>query len=410
MYLDEVRKEERYSVYDVFGRNKICYENSMARIWGWETPVSIIYREEEMIKLRFKKTLEPYAEGFEAVPFEECPEKELCISAEHDDKKQTEKRFLFALENYKKSREGFECKPLTPKALEHFLKSGFELYEEEYLLSDDGSSPLYDAYCYWFAVDVDCILCSFHTGLSIDRQRAVLSFWNDNCCFGDVGYDGKFYKIEFFFEEGRKHQIYDVKDGLKEVSLPEWLQNYKASFGCRFLRGYIVTAANDCYDYEGNYLENASLHHKNVRFLNDMIKFLRKKEVETLDFKVPHLEMTLPAELLRIDVEDIEHLLVPHLESKNALSRGALNRFLQVKAIIKKAGVQEDFIQVVRNILCLNCVADCGGSSRGLCSDKLLANLNKLLKSAGAHKTKALLLDYEALKAEVIRINNKSKK
>jgi len=73
IFVEGVQKTEEYDLYDVFGRDKIFYKNSIVRVAGWETPVSLIYREGEEVKIRFKKEIEKYAEGFEDVPFEPHP-------------------------------------------------------------------------------------------------------------------------------------------------------------------------------------------------------------------------------------------------------------------------------------------------------------------------------------------------
>ncbi len=89
--------------------------------------------------------------------------------------------------------------------------------------------------------------------------------------FGNIGFDSRFYALNVFTD---KLNVYDLSNGIKQVEMPKWLN--KNEFGYTFLRNYIVCPDNDCYSYEGKYLDINTKHHKNVRFLNDVIKLLCK--------------------------------------------------------------------------------------------------------------------------------------
>jgi len=411
LYLESVRKEETYGLNDVFGRSKIYYPNSTDRIWGWETPVSVIYRDRTKVKLRFKKCIKSYGEDFSEVSFEEAAKTEFFINKNDYMKKQEVARLKYAVGKYKESREKFECNALTPRELEQILDQDDLLMEREYLLSDDGAflTPLYDSDSYWFAVDVDCIISDFSNREAVGKERAVVSFWSGEYINGSIGFDGKFYNIGFFFSKEEKNNIFDIKNGLNAIEMPAWLQDLRIFGVCKFLREYIITPDNFCFDYEGVFLENKTQHHQNVAFLNEIIHRLRKLHLTYYRGRF-QLQATLPDELKSISIDDIENILVPHLASKKALNKNALKRFLELKAIIKKAGVQEDFVPVLRNIFALNACSDCGGSRLGICSEKLMANLKKLLKSADKEKSADLFMNFDQLREEVARINKSSKK
>ncbi|MBR2724469.1 MAG: hypothetical protein IKB72_03430, partial [Ruminococcus sp.] len=131
LYLESVRKEETYGLYDVFGRSKIYYPNSTDRIWGWETPVSVIYRDRTKVKLRFKKCIKSYGEDFSEVSFEEAAKTEFFINKNDYMKKQEVARLKYAVGKYKESREKFECNALTPRELEQILDQDDLLMERE---------------------------------------------------------------------------------------------------------------------------------------------------------------------------------------------------------------------------------------------------------------------------------------
>lgn len=410
IFVDGVRKEEKYDLFDVFGRDKIFYKNSVVRVAGWETPVSLIYREGNEVKIRFKKEIEKYAEGFEDEPFEPHPMFNESvfydIMVKDYDEEQPIRRLNYAIQQYKKMNKDFTPVKLFPNELAEKLESG-EWMQVEYLLNSD--NYLFDASCYWFPVDVDAILTGFKNRDAVAGDEAIIVFADGNVkmIFGHAGYDKKFYHFGPY-QSSNICEVYSFDNGITRLATPLWLSNPGwFGMGYQFLREYVITRDCCCYSYSGKLLKDKTKHHKNVRFVNDLIRLLQKKRFEGYcDFSGgPSTKLTVPNAFLQFTIDDVERVIVPHLASKENINSKALEHFREVKKLIKSAELENDFEDAFRNIVELNKSRIYGGSKRNICGDRLLDNLHKLRKKVGSKRLSDLLRDAVELKKEVARIN-----
>lgn len=408
LFADDIKKEDTYSLCDVFSRDKYFYKNSVVRVVGWETPVSVFYRDGHQIKMRFKSCIKIFSDRFTDSPYEGDPSDPLYdIHLEKYKSERHIRRLRYYIGKYKEAGVPFEATAVVPAYLKSiFVKEGY-LMQEEFVLNEDMPVlPLFDSDCLWTPVDVDAILTDFSNRSVMCREDAMLVYWDGNIKFGKVGFDGKFYDTGALMSLRKSPKAYEFSEGINECKMPLWFAECKLRTTMCFLRDYIVAPDNTCYDYEGNEIPHKTRHHRNVAFMNDIIKLFYKDALPNHYIGV-YLQATIPEELTRFELDDVERIVVPHLATKNMLYKKALDRFLELKAILKKAGFTSEFELPFRNILELNKVKKCGGSGRGMCSEKLLENLKKLHKRAGNKKMSSLLCDIDLLKKEVAGINGR---
>lgn len=406
MYANGIRKEDTYTLYDVFGPGKIFYKGTTVRIAGWETPASIFYVQNEKLRIRFKKVLEPFWLSYQDAPFDGNPSY-LFYDLELKDynAKEPFRRMEYALARYKNTQADFSCAALTPEEVEERLSNEDLFVGPEYAFNHEiNYSEFYDTACYFFPVDVDAFITDFAKRNAFHSDQALLVSWNGRAMLGQIGYDGNFYNSDLFSKQGEKPRVYDIHAGVKEIQTPQWLSKTNFSVGYIFLRNYIICPDNTCYAYSGEFLAAKTKHHSNVDLLNNVIRHLRKDQPKEYADKLG-LQLVVPREFTEFDIKSVEAIVLPHLESKGALNKAAWERFLDVKAIIEKVGLSANFGCAFRNILELNKAKLYGGSKRNICGRELLDNLRRLNKKVGNEKMAALLENEVRLKMEVARVN-----
>lgn len=408
LLINSIKKEETCGLCDALSRDRFFYKNSIVKVVGWETPVSVFYKEGRYVKMRFKKSLKFFEKDFSDTPYGSDPSCPLYyIQLEKYKSERYIRQIRYAVEEFKKSGFTFEATPLVPAELKRMFEREGYLHKEEFVLNDDSTMiSLFDADCLWCPVDVDAIITGYTNRDTMCSEDAMLVYWDGRVIHGKVGFDSRFYDTGTLLSLDNDSKVYELTEGVRESEKPWWIDNYKLRTTIYFLRDYIVAPDNICYSYDGKELAYKTRHHKNVAFMNDLIRLLCKRKMRDRYIAV-HLQATIPDELTRFELDDVERIIVPHLATQNALDERALKRFLALKTIIKKAGFKTEFQTQLRNILELNGHRECGGSGRGMCSEKLLANLNKLHKKAGNERMAVLLCDFDLLKKEVACINGR---
>ena len=407
IFVNGINKEDTYSLYDVFGRDEIFYKSTTVRKQGWETNASIFYIRDNKLRIRFKKVLEPFYNSYQDPPFD-GDRNYLLYDMELMEYNSREpfRRMEYAIEQFKATNESFSISPLLPKEIEEKLSDADAFIGPEFSFENEISfSDFYNTSCFFFPVDIDVFLTDFLNRNSFCHDEAMLVYWNGNTIHGHVGYDGVFYRTDIFPRCNDKPQVYNIRNGVQQISTPHWLSDNELSYGYTFLKNCIVRRDNSCFSYSGEYLEVNTKHHKNVKLLNELIRFLYKNPKKGYSDE-PYLQLVVPREFVDFDIASIESVVVPHLESKGALNRVAWKHLKSVISILEKVGLSTNFECAFRNILDLNKSKIYGGSRRNICSDQLSENLRKLNKKVGNARMAFLLENEVELKIEVAKINN----
>jgi len=404
IFVESIRAEEKYDMVDVFSREKYYYKNSTIRIVGWETPISIIYREGNDIKIRFKKEIEKYTDGFKDASFEETEEFTNSvfddIFAKNYYEEQPVRRLKYAINQYKKEQKNFEAVKLFPDDLKKLLSSS-DLLQSDFAFNDAHST--FDALNYWFPVSVDSILSDYSKQKAVGHDECMIISFQNQKKYGRIGYDGRFYHFDFNCISGGC-DVYSFKSGMTLEKTPKYLDTLSLyGLGYRFLKDYVIDPDNNCYNYDGELNESKTRHHKNIRLMNDIIRLLYKPSSDYCSDR-PSTKITVPNDFTKFDVYDVERIIVPHLQSKNVLNSTALKQFMRVKEIIVKTGLQDNFESALRSILSLNKSSIYGGSNRNICGEKLFKNLKELMKNIGTEKMAGLLQNCLELKKEVAQL------
>lgn len=406
IFVNGINKEDTYSLYDVFGREKIFYKNTTIRIQGWETNASLFYIRDNKLRIRFKKVLEPFYNSYQDPPFDGDRNYLLYdMDLMEYNSKEPFRRMEYAIEQFKTTNESFSTSTLLPKEIEEKLSDTDAFIGPEFSFENEiDYSEFYNTSCYFFPVDIDSFVTDYLNRNSFCHDEAMLVYWNGNTIHGHVGYDGNFYRTDVFPGHNDKPQVYSIKNGIEKIMMPEWLSDNKLSYGYTFLRKYIVRRDNNCFAYSGEHLDDRTRHHKNVKLLNDIIRLLYKDYHKGYS-DTPYLQLIVPREFVNFDIASIESVVVPHLESKGALNRVAWKHLKSVISILEKVGLSTNFECAFRNILLLNKSSIYGGSRRNICSDQLSENLRKLNKKVGNVRMAFLLENEVELKIEVAKIN-----
>lgn len=400
-YVKGVNKAEEYNICEVFTRDKFFYKNSIIRIVGWETPISVIYRDGDKIKIRFKKELDRYAEGFVDDAFISESDYNCWVSydfaLEQYNSEYPARRLEYAIKQYKKSVSSFNPVKLLPHELTEIL-AGDDLFPEVYPKQVDMSN---NAFCNWLPVDVDSVIVDFANCKNISGDEVVLFTAMGEKRFGQIGYDGRFYMIGYNYSHG----VYDISSGVKAVSSPKWFID-KTSYGmfCKFFKSYVLVSGNECYDYTGNFLEDETRHHQNVSTMNSVIHQLCNSQIEP-PLDTPYATIVIPERFLTFNVNDVERVVVPHLASCKALNERTWERFKILAQLFKSVGLEKDFGKAFSNVVTLNRHTVYGGSRRNALGETLLKNLKKLHKEIGSVKMSVVLQDAISLKKHIARIN-----
>ena len=405
----DMHPEDYYDLSDVFGVDKFFYKNSTVRIVGWETPVSLIYSDGKSVYIKFKKELLKYASSFEDTPIDCKPDSLFYdLSLKNHMEEAPLRQLAFALQQYKAQTNQFSTTQLFPKDVQIQLEKRYLYLPEEYLLSDDGANPLYDATCYWFPVDVDAVLISNKTENKPDKSSCVIVDFRGKRTFGNIGYDGNFYHFDLQTMSGNSKKpaadIFDVENGLKKIGPVSWNQSGFDSFYPNFLREYIVLRDNTCYDYSGKVLPDRTRHYKNIAFVNSIIRLLRKKNV-LFSGRQPRLSIEYPQQFDTVNIDLVETVIFPYLRSFDALNETAAERFMEVKIILVKAGLSNQFESAFKTILDMNQSPVYGGSKKNICGKALIASLQKLQKKLLQSRFSALLNDEVECKRTLATMN-----
>lgn len=395
-------KNERYGLEDVYGRGKICYHASAKRIVGWETPVSILFSAGEKINIRFKKKLLEYEPAAEPLVGRSVFDNDRQLGEVRDGSHSQLRRCIAA---YRETHPEFMALQLQPQELQEFLKEKREtLLPMVYTLNTD--SELFTSECYWFPVDVDGIIADFSNWRTIDQDEAVIASFSRPLQFGHVGFDKRFYAAVITEDGHQAWRVYTLseKRAMEETASPPWLKNGDfRSFRYSFRKHYVIDGFNNCYSYEGQWLPDKSQYYKNMALLDDVIRCLSKREAVVYG-EGPYWNLQLSAEF-QLTAETIEQSVIPYLSSKNVLNETAADAFRSIKAIIEKAGVENEFGQVFENILELNKHSIYGGSKRNFCGKALLRCLQSLSEQRPKNELACILKNGISLKKEVARLN-----
>ena len=400
-YVKGVNKAEEYNICEVFTRDKFFYENSIRRVAGWETPVSIIYRDGDKIKIRFKKELDRYAEDFVDDAFVSESDYSCWVSydfaLEQYNSEYPARRLEYAIKQYKESASSFNPVKLLPRELSEIL-AGDDLFPEVYPKQVDMSN---NAFCNWLPVDVDSVIVDFANCKNISGDKVVFFTAMGEQRFGHIGYDGRFYMNGTSYFYG----VFDISNGLKALPTPQWFID-KTSCGmfCRFFKSYVLVLDNECYDYGGNFLADETRHHQNVSTMNSVICQLCNNQMEP-PLDTPYAAIVIPESFLTFCLDDVERVVVPHLASCKALNERAWERFKILAQLFKRVGLEKDFGKAFSNVVTLNRHTVYGGSRRNALGETLLKNLKKLHKEIGSVKMSVVLQDVISLKKHIARIN-----
>lgn len=406
LFANGIHKDDTYSLYDVYGRNKVFYKSTTVRIQGWETNASLFYIRDNKLRIRFKKVLEPFYNSYQDPPFVGDPDF-LFYDMEliEYNSKEPIRRMEYAIKQFKATNESFSISPLLPREIEEKLSDTDAFIGPEFSFENEITfSDFYDTSCFFFPVDIDVFLTDFLNRNSFCHDEAMLVYWNGNTIHGHVGYDGNFYRTDIFPKCNDKPQVYNIRNGVQQISTPHWLSDNDLNYGYTFLKNCIVCRDNNCFSYSGEHLPVNTKHHKNTKLLNDLIRLLYKNPKKGYS-DAPYLQLVVPREFVDFDISSIENIVVPHLESKGALNKTAWEHFKNIKAIIEKVGLSTNFESAFRNILDLNKSQIYGGSKRNICSEHLAENLRKLNKKFGNDRMAVLLKDEVQLKFEIAKMN-----
>lgn len=222
-----------YDFIDVFGEDQFYYSGSTTRIVARETPISIIYMDNNLIKIRFKKDffdkydtyLEDYLGG-------------LLIYKLKDEKTKYSIRIRHAIYNYRTEDNVFSISVIHPNDLSKKLD---KCLEYEYVFGESFNVDFFSSQTYWFPVDVDTIVFDY----KICGGAMMLSCYDDVRC-GILGFDAHFYENDVV------PQVYSIKNGVSTAKVPEWAANKVYPFlSATFLKDCIITADNERYGYDG---------------------------------------------------------------------------------------------------------------------------------------------------------------
>lgn len=406
MFIDGIIEGELYNIEDVFGRDSFYYLNSTLRIIGWETPVSIIYIDGEAVRICYNKRLWDFSKDYTDVPYEgEGTVFDKAFEEEYIKEKHIRK-LVYALKRYKEAGVEFKPVKLFPDELKEKLQS------DEYFTVEGASvfrnmfgKPL-NCHSLWLPVDVDAIITNDG---SDQGNEAEIVFSHDilpQRIIGHVGYDGNFYEHNFYvlLDDNKNYfNVYSLDSGLKEIECKHKIKSDDVP-GSSFLKSYVILPDGSCYDYDGEFCERETVHHKNVNLINKLIYKLGDFSKE-IDRSHPYLTIKSTDMIYAFDIDFVEKLILPTLKSLNALSTKAYNDFIEIKKLIVYAGLSKDFGNAIQNVMELNKSKVFGGSGKGLASKRLIENLNVLKRRTAKRDFALLLNNVTGLKARIQKIN-----
>lgn len=408
IFANGINKDDTYGLCDVFGRDKIFYKDTTVRIQGWETTASVFYVRDGRLRIRFKKALESFFNAYEDAPFDGDPTFVFYNKLLEDyQAKELFRRMDYAVEQFKKAKKPFSVTTLSPEELGERLRDDSLFVGPEFSFDDGmGASDFYDVSCFFFPVDIDAFVTDLVNRSSFSHDEAELVYWNGRAVHGHVGYDGRFYCTDLFFGRNGQPEVFAIEEGVRKLPPEQWLCRHGVGFGYTFLRRYVVCPDCSCYSYSGEPLEECTKHHRNVKWLNELIRLLRKDHPRGY-FHEPYLQIVVPREFTTFDIASVEAVVVPHLKTKGALNETAWSHFKMVQKLVEEVGLSTDFECAVRNVLDLNKSQMYGGSRRNICSERLYAHLCALHRQVGSERMAFLLTNAVNLKTAVAAINGK---
>lgn len=388
MFIKGIDDGEFYGFKDVFDKSLFFHQDSILRVGGWETPISIFYTDGEVIKVCFRKELLEYAdsEEFPVQPTEtlEC-----------------------ALTKYKEAGYPFDIKSLFLYEVKEKLESGeYFAVEGADIFKDFFGNP-YHYEDLWFPVDVDAIIInpSLPFATAKNQAKAEIVFTNPSRSLnGFVGFDGLFYRrIPHKKHQHYSFRAYNLSCGIKpcEAKLAEKCKNFSSAI---FLKNYVIIDDGTCFNYDGNICEAETIYHKKANFINGILYNLTDISKEIGQPK-DILEIVVPEGANTDDISFFDEIVIPSLESINVLNMKSFNGFCGMHDLIVYAGLSQNYKTAFLNIKTLNENIIFGGSSRGLASSKLLDNLNILKSNTTQEDFANLLNDEIELKKRVAAIN-----
>ena len=366
MYLETVSERFCYGATEVLGRGAFYYPDATVRIVGWLSKVSVIYTREYAVCLRFRESFVSYAQGFEGAS--------------------RTARFRAAVNAFCAEHPAEPFRPLTAEELA--AVSAGEALSEEFVFSD---ATVYGAQSvpFFTPVRVDAVL-SFRTAYGEDaptNEAAVYTF-DQRYVIGRLGFDGRLYT----------HGANGVCVAETEsFDRPEpWPSGVKT--GGPLLstyRGY-VCIGTDCYDYDGQYLEAESVHHRCCKELSELYRKLRRVPMPYHPDR-PHITVRLP-QLRRVTRELIAEVLIPAMQAEHCIDSRKRLGVLRLIACIDRGGIRTDFYEVFQRLMRMNRDRLCGGAPRYVCSKRLAGYLNTLAEERTEQAYGDLLRDEDALR------------
>lgn len=409
MFINSTFENERYDFLSLFGREMFFHEGTNNRIEGWETPISVIFKHKNDIIIRFKKELKKYMHGFVDEPFDDSNSGIWTdVFRENHIRELPNRKIDYAISMFKKEHNAIYRKILTSDELESLL-CGEQLLPDEFSFVDDTIS-IFDSDCFWFPVGVDTIIADFVNRPTIARTTCAISRFNGERYLGHIGYDKKFYHLSNFnLGDSHDEPVYGYTcsslDDLDHPSYPKHLKVSTPFYEANFYKDYIQTENDVCYNYDGDYIEGKTIHHKNVSFLNKIIKRFWNHRLPDFDNSLK-LTVTYSGEIDTVTFDTIDYIIIPYMKSFGGVSDSALLCYEELKKIFLKAGITSNFTEEFKTILRLNKSHLFGGSKRGFCGKRLVENLKFLQKRMDKKDFLSMLSNEETLKAAILEINN----
>ena len=391
LLLNGYKEREFYRIIEVLSPKNKFYGNSGIPIVAFITPMSLVYsgRKNHLV-VKFKKQILDYADGFIDEPLEQgdMPQALYELKLETYEKEKPLRLLSYCIEQYKRSTdEEFYSRPISYRLLTELLSSG-EYIDEEFSFSPGDDNPLFDGDSYWFPCQIDTIFTGFSSRAF--RNNAVIAQFNKPHIYGVLGYNSVLYSMEhqsngedIFKETDVQKCAYYIDtehNTARKVDTPEWLNgvSFFSFTSVLFVKDYIVLPDNTCINYYGEVLVDKTIHYRHVDELNEIIKlFVDYKALERIPQHIPYLEIAVPNDFSILNIDVIENLILPMLESKDCLNDIAAMNYIRLHTLFEKIGLTTEFTTALVNISEVNKKV----SKTDLCGDELFSILCLLAKT-----------------------------
>lgn len=371
MWIKEVSDRQQYGALDVVDRAWLYYPDSTVRIVGWETPVSVIFARGKQVLLRLKRTIVTYADGADVG---DETERRRCMT-----------RFRQTGDTSRRA--------LAAEELEALLSSDV-CFEEEYRLSEEAPYIRDTAQSVWFPVSADAVLFVYSSIVTGEPLRTgIVRAFDGSCAYTTLGFDGRLY-----FE--RRDGIYVAAYAQYDQPQP-WVteKTYRPYRTLTLYREYAVVNGEHCYDYDGNYLEERSTHHRCCAELHRLYDKLRKRPTHERKRRVGvsvsdsvRMVVELPP-LKAVSRYLVADVLIPAMKAERIADLRKTATMETLIEMIEYAESDAPFYEILERLMRMNRLRECGGTGRGICSRELMAHLRVFRKAIPKARFAALLND-----------------